>query len=1274
MTINDEILWLEERLRAMDPNLNLNSGSPATVQVIEPFRRRFRPDPLESSVIPFIVGRLRQEYPNITAEEGDAFIDLMVKPMSILLEPFRREIRAIKRNQSIADPSIINSDEADALLANTFFIRSAGAYSRGKVRIYFANPVTLVLGTANVAYTNAGRRYLLSQSQSITSEAMLLNTEGSLYYWDVDYVAEGTGTAYDIGPNQIVGVTGIASATKATNPYKFSGGVSEQSTSEVIAVAEENIGERSLNTVPGAVAKLFDEFADLRILQIIGFNDAEMERDVITGGSLGDVVLHYNDGLAPDDGDGYASTFTSAQIAAAGPPYNTTFTAYFGPVGTDISEYTITIWHPVGGVSTPVDYQLGEVDGAGMVSIHSSYTHTARIPTIAVGTEWSIRKREILLSDIPGGILFPDVNGNQLSVEPDRIHVGGCSDYYVDGTTHTDQTMAITAVEDRTPVVKGLFLETFGATATPDRAYVTMTNDQYDAVVAGSSMLRIIDTASGNNLGTYPIVHKVTYAAGAGQFILDVNLVAPNETGSFCEIVDDIDVELLNPYEVVVEGTDLRTYAGLSVVDTAAVTNFTDYGMTVVGTDNKLIILSGNDAGTYEITSVAATTLTLPAPLTDTAGPIGYRVVREYAEAIDLPLRTIRKLEMLDASSEPNGNIIPYRHPIDAQSRRFANIGRTPKAGEGTTANDTLTTVLLTNIVHSSLGGMNYWNRGVRLFDVLNINQGSDRGYYLVIGVGGGPGPIGLGLNPDQLRLSVNLNWSAGGLQYTVGEPSVGSFRTYFLNPCSATMDYDTTLFSTLVGETAYRFRPDPTMYHEYLPTETTVPTAEMAVANLTDILLWTPDGATAIRAWNHDVQAGDYAEITYAPITGVVDLTAPVGALDGKSILVDLGSGSERVTFDAVAALTGAEIVSQINAQLSSSVASLYATGGLSLLRLRADAEITLKDNTLAPGAGDCTVDLFGAVRATYMPWLAGSFVGQDTNNDSHLKAKWTIVSVNAVATERATLELGIDEDGNAYANTQNIPSDRGHYVRISRRGRQHISAVTMADNVDDLGMYYWDVECTSEGHGDSWNISPDLESTVTGYQSEGWEMSVEDDTLSFSLAEEPWVHLSPRVLFAGDDDPANFTTLMSDSFQIEYDQEDIVEMVHSFIRSPSERTVNNNPLARGLTPTLVRTAIYYAGGYTETTARAKIAELIKGVMPNRQLDVSDMVQILVDSGSDFVTLPITVVGISHGVDRNITVERSENFISNDRLSVLVPDDDGTTTEGNSYIALTRS
>lgn len=1283
MTTNEEILWLEERLRAMNPTINLNEGSPANTQVIEPFRRRFQPDPLESKITPFILGRLRQEFPDLTAEEGDAFTDLLVKPLSIMLEPFRREIRAIRRNQSISDPTTINSDEADRILANSFFSRSPGAFSRGVVRVYFANPVTLTVGSSNVAFTADGKRFRLSSIQSITSEEMLLNTDGTNYYWDLSYVAEIAGESYDIGPGDIIGVTGLAAATKATNRFRFRGGVTEQSTAQIISIAEESIGERSLNTVPGSVAKLFDEFADLRILQIIGFNDQEMVRDVITGGSLGDILMYWTDGLAPDDGDGYASTFSSANVASGGAPTYKTFTTYFGPAGTDIGDYVLTVWQTVGGVLAPADYRLGEVLGAGSVSIHNSYTNAARIPAIAAGTYWTIRKREILLSDVPGGILFPDVNGNQLSVEPDQIHVGGCSDYYVGSQLLSEKSMALTLLQDRSPVIKGLFVDTFG-TSSADEVHVTMSEDEYDEVTSGEAMLRIIDTASGNNIGTYRIVHKIRYhaASGQGEFIINQDLIGPDETGNYGEIVDDIDVELLNPYEVIVEGEDLQTFAGLAVVSTVAGTIFTDYGLSVgPGSPYKLIILEGNDAGEYDVATIAAANLTLASVLGDTNGPLSYKLVNYYSDALDLPLWRIREIEQLDANSEPTGSVIPYRHPVDARSRRFANVGRAPKAGEGTTTDDTITMLAGGNIITSSDLTMNYWNKGVRLYDSVNIEEGDNAGYYYVTGVGGGPAPIGTGLASNALKLNAAVRWNAASIQYRVGAPSIGSFRMYFLNPCSATVSPDSTRLEVPSGGTTRGFIPDPSMEHQYLPSETTIPTARI-VAGSTDIVLYPPSGASVLRAWNYDIQVGDYAEITYAPLVGSADLTAPVAALDGKSILVDLGDGNERVTFDATGTLTGAEIVSQINTQLSESVASLYTSGGASYLMLRADQTITLRNNSVgAPGAGDCTADLFdGAVpnpRTVWMPWLSGAFVAQDTTNASHAKGKWEIDSVNAViASERGTLELGEDDNGNAYlslATTTISSNDLGHYVRITRPGMQHISAVEMEDNVDELGLYYWDVECISEGHGDSWNIEPDLLATVTGYSSDGWEISVEDNSFSYSMAEKPWIHISPRVLLSGDDDPANFTTLMGDSVQITYEQDEIVESVHSFIRSPSERTLNNNPLARGLTPTFVRTNITYTGGYTESAAREAMASHIKDIMPNRRLEASDLVQILTDSGAGFVALPLTLIGISHGVNRVITVERSEDYISSDRLSVLTPDDDGTTTAGNSYLALNR-
>ena len=297
MSIDNLRLFIQGRLRAYDPHVDLDTGSSASVQVVEPIVRRFTPDPLEPDLRKFALIRLRQEFPQLYAKEGSALADALVKPMQVLLEPYRRELRSVKRNQSLIDPEVLSPDEADALLYNVFVRRSVGEFARLKARIYFTNPMSVTVGSTNFAYTASGLRYIPTEAQTISAEAMMFNTEGDLYYFDVSYVSEAPGDRYRIGVGEIIGVTGITAATRAVNVTRAKYGKDEETTIEMITRGENSIGERSLTTVPGAVAMLFEEFQDLQILQVIGFNDPEMFRDVITGGNLGPVLYYGFNGL-----------------------------------------------------------------------------------------------------------------------------------------------------------------------------------------------------------------------------------------------------------------------------------------------------------------------------------------------------------------------------------------------------------------------------------------------------------------------------------------------------------------------------------------------------------------------------------------------------------------------------------------------------------------------------------------------------------------------------------------------------------------------------------------------------------------------------------------------------------------------------------------------------------------------------------------------------------------------------------------------------------------
>ena len=106
--------FVQARLLAFDPTIDLSDGSPAQDQVVDPVVRRFQPDPFEMSIEDFIDARLKQEIPTMSIQEGTGVRDLLVKPAQVLMDPISREVQLIKQGQSLANPDLLADTEADA--------------------------------------------------------------------------------------------------------------------------------------------------------------------------------------------------------------------------------------------------------------------------------------------------------------------------------------------------------------------------------------------------------------------------------------------------------------------------------------------------------------------------------------------------------------------------------------------------------------------------------------------------------------------------------------------------------------------------------------------------------------------------------------------------------------------------------------------------------------------------------------------------------------------------------------------------------------------------------------------------------------------------------------------------------------------------------------------------------------------------------------------------------------------------------------------------------
>lgn len=735
MPSDDTKEFVEERLLAFDPDIDLTEGSPAQDQVVDPIVRRYQPDPLEMDIELFIATQLQQEYPDLNVREGSGLRDGLVKPATVLLDPLTREVKILKQNQSLAAPELLAPSDADALVANMFVSRSVGGLATGTVRLYFNAPQAVSITTGNVCYTATGLRFIPTSLQNISAEAMIFNQSGNLYYFDVQVTAEESGDSYNVDKEDIIGITNLNNAVRVTNLFSFEDGIDEETTSALVTKAEESITERSLVTSRGATALLLAEFSNLRHLQVVGFTDEEMERDLVSGGDLGPVVAYGNDGYTEDDGDGddVTTEFTSRQAD---------FVSVFGALGSISDAAYYLIYSEVnygqdgecpGGnlnhflfpfdftsadeensilitfdAANPANNGVAKIlevinsnevllDRAGVAEVGISWifvrrsaelaiTEVVASDTIKLGSDipidksaiaWEIRQKIITVSDIPGGIVS-GTDRSALEILPDEVHIGGATDFYVRSTTPESKTLVLESITDETPAVGPLFsLNTDASTPTKSEFVWDSSKDFVDLdIQQGWSV--IIET--GPDAGTHTIIgvgRDSTGAVDTSYLQLDTLMTSTGADLRY-RIIDDIDIDLKDPKTPRGEGTDLRTIQLSDIVSTASALDFDSIG-TEVG--DTLRINGGPDGGDHSIEAIQGTgnrELDIGDTMTSTQDNLSWEVFKSQ-EGIDFPLIRITGVDLLDSSNQPTGDEIPYAVPVDIRGTQFSNAGRGTK-------------------------------------------------------------------------------------------------------------------------------------------------------------------------------------------------------------------------------------------------------------------------------------------------------------------------------------------------------------------------------------------------------------------------------------------------------------------------------------------------------------------------------------------------------------------------------------------------------------------
>lgn len=670
MSTLDMRAFLQELFVRLDPETDVTPGSRVDSEFIQPLLRRLGSDPFSVDLRAFIYDRMAQEFPDVSTAEGDGVVDLLLKPLELLLDPVIREHQRIRRQLSLKDPATLTMEEAEALGANFFVPARELKYARGVVRLYFDAPRSETITPANVITSRLGLGFFPDGVQSTTAESMQLRQELSLYYFDVNVVAAEPGEQYNVEASELVRIVGINTVVQLTNKQRFRSGTPAEDAESYISRVRRSLTERSLVTQRGIMAQLSENFPDITRLNVVGFGDDGMMRDVLQGGSLGTCLAAGVAARTVHDGRAWSQTIR-VQVDDAGIDFYT----LIGPAGTPDRAHVLSVHGAFFG--TP---PLADLDVVCVISATQLEVATA-LPYGQSGLSWSLRRKEILVQGMPGGLPVVDGAPVAVSVPPDTVHIGGAYDVHLRSGALATDSIVISALTDELPVASGIDCDSdgLGEVTLNDVILAPYVGSTYDELsdlyktLADTRARLLLQILEGPAAGTYPI-RSATQPGVDGHPVLTMHAPYPAATTARrWRIIDALDQDLREPKTTRITASDLITLQGSDLVHTASSTDFTEYGV-IVG--DTLRILRGALSDDYQVVSISSDgkQLQLDRSLARTSSNLLFSVLRLSADnGVTLPLVRVTSVELLDAKKQPTGVKVPYMHPLRAVSTAFSN-------------------------------------------------------------------------------------------------------------------------------------------------------------------------------------------------------------------------------------------------------------------------------------------------------------------------------------------------------------------------------------------------------------------------------------------------------------------------------------------------------------------------------------------------------------------------------------------------------------------------
>ena len=187
-------------------------------------------------------------------------------------------------------PGTDQDNAADALVSNFFISRKTGRVSRGFILVHVSNNQVdyTIPPTVNFNF-NSSLQFVSDYDgqQIVVPQADIINVADSTgaitdSYFILNVVSTAVGDQYDVAPGTWLGSDKFSPfITKIESTAQFVGGLSTETTAQLLARAPDAIAVRDLNSERSITTVLLDTFTNIDEVIVVGAGDPEMQRDVV---------------------------------------------------------------------------------------------------------------------------------------------------------------------------------------------------------------------------------------------------------------------------------------------------------------------------------------------------------------------------------------------------------------------------------------------------------------------------------------------------------------------------------------------------------------------------------------------------------------------------------------------------------------------------------------------------------------------------------------------------------------------------------------------------------------------------------------------------------------------------------------------------------------------------------------------------------------------------------------------------------------------------------